>query len=147
MIKKKPTKLVEVKDDDFNEEIKVDYKPFDKEKYTKVETDESDCHDIEIDFDDVDEVTNLENGTYAGRISSIEQYEHDKFWMRIELDDGVFITFVTMEKLKRYPFNQLFKSVASKRLGDLVGLNIQFDIRNNIKDGIVFSNIIKINVI
>lgn len=67
--------------------------------------------------------------------------------VKIALEDGTFfVLFRDKEKFVDYPFNHLFMAIDSDDIDDLIGLDVEFIIKNNKskKTGVVFSNIKKI---
>jgi len=96
------------------------------------------------------DLTNLNNGTYTGKIAKAILCKSGKVMLKIELPDGTFfVSFYDAETFGQYPFNYLFMAIDSDELEDIVNLNVKFDIWNNKsrKTGAVFSNIRKIKVV
>ncbi len=89
----------------------------------------------------------LENGEYAGTINKVLMCNSGKIMLKIALEDGTFfVSFHDEEKFGDYPFNHLFMAIDSDDIDDLIGLDVEFTIKNNKskKTGAVFSNIKKI---
>ena len=89
----------------------------------------------------------LENGEYAGTINKVLMCNSGKIMLKIALEGGTFfVSFHDEEKFGDYPFNHLFMAIDSDNIDDLVGLDVEFTIKNNKskKTGAVFSNIKKI---
>ena len=95
------------------------------------------------------DLTNLNNGSYTGKIVKAVLCKSGKVMLKIALpDDTFFVSFYDEVTFGQYPFNYLFMAVDSDELEDIVGLNVKFDILNNKsnKTGMMFSNIRKIKV-
>lgn len=95
----------------------------------------------------IDEVMELENGTYKATIENIIGFEENqKVLMKFILEDGrTFLKFYKTEELERYPWSNIFKALNTNNTNDLIKKSIQFEISNHVseKTGYTFSNIKK----
>ncbi len=65
----------------------------------------------------------------------------------IQLEDGTeFKSSVDDKWIDEYPFSRLVSQTNAKFVGDFVGLNIRFEIRNSEGDMVTFSNIRRISL-
>ncbi|MCM1508476.1 MAG: hypothetical protein NC177_15305 [Ruminococcus flavefaciens] len=99
----------------------------------------------------VNEVINLEDGSYTAVIKDIIGYEeNNKVLIKFTLEDGtIFIKFYLTEELSRYPWSNLFKALNTDNTDDLIGKSVEFEISNNAskKTDYVFSNIKKLKLV
>ena len=111
-------------------------------------------HDDELDIDLADEYTLLDDDWYSGVIDDIFFYGdktsgRSKVTLKIRLSESdIFVAFLSKERLAQYPFAQLYRYVDSKKLTSIIGLEIDFEIKNNTtRDGTTFSNIKSIEIV
>lgn len=99
------------------------------------------------------EVVYLENGTYIGEIQEVFEYPTKDgktgLCMKFRLEDDTIFNkfFDNTDFLGKYPWNMIFKALNTDNTDDLVGKNVEFEVKNNSKNGKEYSNIKKIKLI
>ena len=102
------------------------------------------------------ETLNVADGVYEATIASITGYDPDengdnkKALVKLNLSTGdVLIKNYKKTELEQYPWSTLFKALNTVETDDLVGLDVEIEIKNNKSKttGTVFSNIRKIKKI
>ena len=104
---------------------------------------------IQTAEDNADKETwNLKDGTYTGTITEFKPVKNNtSLMLKIEVDDGT--VFMNLSPVSRYKFKPLSNITEPfKYTEDIVGQQIEFDIKNNIsKQGKKFSNITRVEYI
>ena len=102
------------------------------------------------------ETLNVADGVYEATIASIICYDPDengdnkKALVKLDLSTGeVLVKNYATSELGEHPWSTLFKALNTEETDDLVGLDVEIEIKNNKSKttGTVFSNIRKIKLI
>ena len=101
------------------------------------------------------ERTDLTEGTYTATIQNVfEFFKGDDPCICIEfaLEDEEHTVFTKFyddpaKWLGSYPWSSLFRAIDSRDTNDLIGKHVEFEIKNNNKNDLSFSNIKKIKLV
>ena len=105
------------------------------------------------------EITNetnfLEDGTYTATIQKVFEFEKgDSTSIGIEfaLEDEEHTVFTKFyddpaRRLGSYPWNTVFKALGSDDTADLIDKKVEFEVKNNTKNDLTYTNIKKIKLV
>ena len=96
----------------------------------------------------VKETFKLDSGSYTGKITHAFYYADEKIMLKIKLNGGGTFIAVTDEKhINKYPYSQLVMESSAEYVDQLVGLDVDFTVRNSDSGiGTPYSNIRKISL-
>ena len=94
------------------------------------------------------ETFNLDDGDYSGNIINAFNYTEDKIMLKIKLtDDRIFNVVTNEERINQYPYSQLIMESGAEYIDQLIGLDVDFAVKNNISNtGLPFSNVKRISL-
>lgn len=101
------------------------------------------------------ETNYLDNGTYTATIQNVFEFpkgDDTSIGIEFALNDAehtVFTKFYNdpVKRLGSYPWNTVFKALNSDDTADLIGRKVKFEIKNNTKNDLTYTNIKKITLI
>lgn len=93
----------------------------------------------------------LDEGIYKGTITDAYWYKNDdgqdKVMLEFKLDNGTYFrTSVPDYMIEDYPYSELISQANVSYVEDFVGLKVKFTIRHKEKDGMIYSNIKRIEL-
>lgn len=96
----------------------------------------------------VNESFSLDDGNYVGVITDAFFYTDENIMLKISLPGSrTFLTVTTADKIERHPYSQLLSQANAVYVEDLVGLKVEFVIKNNTAEsGETYSNIKRISI-
>ena len=101
------------------------------------------------------ETTYLDDGTYIATIQNVFEFQKGEdqcICIEFALDDEDHTLFTKFyddpaKWLGSYPWSSLFRAIDSRDTNDLIGKHVEFEIKNNNKNDLSFSNIKKIKLV
>lgn len=101
------------------------------------------------------ETNYLDDGTYTAIIQNVFEFaKGGSTSVAIEFalndaDHTVFTKFYDdpVKRLGSYPWNTVFKALNSDETADLIGRKVEFEVKNNTKNDLTYTNIKKITLI